>query len=214
MRPLFLSVLFGLLLFALVGCQRTRNLKVTEIGTNRVELFLDESSNNTLNLTSISFTWMSQDPGAPSPARGDVRLDAAGSLTGQQYLVIFEDPNYHGPPIAQNFRSNVPGIMVSDNFFPNYGSDPGVSMHVNGSPSGTAVLFIPTTESINDVVRFGNSAIRPALSGVFHENGALNGIKPQGGQSISRRFSSGTPVDNDSESDWSLQTESIGVANP
>jgi hypothetical protein len=213
MKPLFHSVLFGLLLFTMVGCQRTRNLKVTEIGTNRVELFLDESSNNTLNLTSISFTWTSQEPGAASPVRGDVSLDPVGALNGQQYLVIFEDANYHGPPMAENFRPNTPGIKVRDGFFPGYGNDPGVAMNVNGSHTGTAVLFVPTTESINDLVRFGPSP-RPTLPGTFSEDGSLNSVKPQGGQSISRRFSGGTPVETDSAHDWSLQPESIGLANP
>ncbi len=216
MKPLFPFVLFGLLLFTLVGCQRTRNLKVTEIGPNRVELFLDESSNNTLNLTSISFTWTSRDPGpTSSPVRADVSLDPARSLQGQQCLVIFEDPTYHGPPVAENFRPNTPGIKVSDSFFPNYGNDPGVSMQVKGSHTGTAVLFIPTTESINDVVSFGLLSHRPPLpGGVFSHDGSLSGVKPQGGQSVSRRFSGGAPVDTGNESDWSLQPESIGQANP
>jgi hypothetical protein len=217
MKPLVYPLLLGLLLFTLAGCQKPRNLKLTEIGTNRVEIFLDEPGDHSLNLASVNFTWISQDsPGAsprPAPTRGDVSLGLVGSLQGQQYLVIFEDPSYQGPPVAQDFRTGTPGIKVRDSFFPGYGNDPGVSMNVNGSRSGTAVLFIPTTETVSDTLGFGDFR-RPALAGTFRDGSALDGVKPQGGRSISRRFSSGAPVDTDSGIDWSLQPESIGIANP
>jgi hypothetical protein len=208
MKPLVFSLLLGL---ALAGCQKNRNLKLTEIGPNRVELFLDEPGDRHLNLTSINFAWISQ-VRAPSD-RGDVSLGLVGSLQGQQFLVIFEDPNYMGPPVAQDFRPNTPGIKVRDNFFPNYGDDPGVSMHVKGTHGGTSVLFVPTRETVGDLVSFGPRP-RPTLAGTFNENGTLDRVKPQGSDSVSRRFSAGSPVDTDSEADWLLQTESIGIANP
>ena len=218
MKPLVSSLLLGLLVFTLAGCQKSRSLKITEIGANRVELFLDEPSDHSLNLHSIDFVWASQESApagspTPTPVRATVSLGLAGSIQGQQYLVIFEDSNYTGPPVAQEFFRGKPGIKVRDSFFPGYGNDPGISMQVNGTHSGTAVLFVPTTETVNDVVRFGPRP-RPELAGTFVEGGSLDRVKPQGGRSVSRRFSSGSPVDTDNETDWSLQPESIGVANP
>ena len=51
-------------------------------------------------------------------------LGVAGTIQGQQFLVIFEDPNYMGPPVAHNFVGSILGIKVRDNFFSGYGSNP------------------------------------------------------------------------------------------
>jgi hypothetical protein len=198
----------------LLGCDVDRKLKITEVAPNRVELFLDEPFNNQLPLTSMALEWVWQEPGA-QPASGALNFGSAGAgmLQGQQFLVIFEDANYMGDPIAQNFRPTVPGIKVRDGFFPGYGNTRSVSMRMVGERSGTHILFVPRREKVNDVVRFGPSP-RPPLAGAFNENGSLNGVWPNGGQSVSRRFASGAPVDDDSESNWSLTPESIGVPTP
>ena len=195
-----------------MSCSTTRNLRITEVGANRLELFLDEPFGRNLNLTGLNFEWVSQNPNA-QPTRGALRLDAAGSMTGGQFLVIYEDARHAGAPVLENFRPNTPGIKVRDDFFPGYGSNPGVSMRVSGEHVGTSVLFIPTQERVNDVVRFGPTP-RPSLSGAFVEDNSLSGVKPQGSDSISRRFAAGRPVDTDREAEWSLTNQTIGLPNP
>jgi hypothetical protein len=201
--------------FLLAGCTVNYNLKVTEVWTNRVELYLDEPPDKVLNLHNKRLKWVTQEPGA-QPVSGEVNLGLAGSMRGGQFLVIFEDPNYTGAPIAQDFRPSTPGIKVRDNFFPGYGNDTGSSMGVEGEHTGTYILFVPGKLRVKDLVRFGHLP-RPTLVGsfgVFRETDSLATVKPTGGQSVSRSFSASRPVDTDSESDWSLKPESIGVANP
>jgi hypothetical protein len=197
----------------LAGCDVDRKLKITEVAP-RVELFLDEPFNNQLPMTSMALEWVWQEPGA-QPASGALNFGSAGvgPLQGGKFLVIFEDANYMGDPVAQDFRSTVPGIKVRDGFFPGYGNTRSVSMRIVGERSGTHILFVPRREKVNDVVRFGPSP-RPPLVGAFNENGSLNGVWPSGGRSVSRRFAGSAPVDDDSESNWSLTPESIGVPTP
>jgi hypothetical protein len=194
-----------------VACERNRKLKVTEIGANRVEILLDEPFSNQLNLTNMKFRWTAKEPNAQATS-GEVPLDIVGSLSGGTFLVIYEDAGYNGPPVSQPFH-NSPGIKVENGFFPGYGNNPGVSMQVDGTNSGTAVLFVPATDTVNDVVRFGPTP-RPPLAGSFREDGSLTGEKPRGTESVSRQFSANGPVDTDSETDWARKPESIGVPNP
>ena len=138
----------------------------------------------------------------------------AGTIQGQQFLVIFEDPNYMGPPVAHNFFGSIPGIKVRDNFFPGYGSNPSVSMGVDGEHYLTYIIFVPMyRDQVKDVVRFCRRP-RPPLFSAFNEDGSLDNVKPQGSQSISRKFTGSTPVDTDGEQDWSSSVQSPGVPTP
>lgn len=205
MKPIQLCLLLLTVSLAFSGCGIHRKLEVTEVMPNEVELFLDEPSNNQLDLTNMKFQWISTAPTMPTPTTttGEVDLGLVGPLRGGKFLMIFEDPNYTGDPVAQSFPGNTAGIKVKNGFFPGYGSDPSVSMGINGSHYRTYIIFVPVyQDKVNDVVRFGPSP-RPSLSGTFNEDNTLAGVKPQGNQSVSRTFSGSTPTDTDSESDWS-----------
>ncbi|MEO7166983.1 MAG: hypothetical protein ABI016_08090 [Chthoniobacterales bacterium] len=195
----------------LVGCATNRNLKVTEVTPNQVELLLDES--NPLILAGTKLKWISQDRQA-QPVSGELDLGVAGTLRGGQFLVIFEDPIYSGYPVAQTVGTSTPGIKVRNDFFPSYGPTPSVSMSVQGNHYRSYVLFIPAAQDlVNDVVRFGPRP-RPPTSGGFLENGSLDAVKPVGRDSVSRKFIGRDAVDTDNESDWSSRPASLGVPTP
>jgi hypothetical protein len=77
-----------------------------------------------LYLTNMKLKWISKDSTATQPTSGEVDLGLAGTLQGGQFLVIFEDANYTGNPVAQNFNGPIPGIKVKNGFFPDYGPVP------------------------------------------------------------------------------------------
>lgn len=192
----------------LQGCGVHRKLKITEVEPNRVEILLAEPSSNSLALTRMKLKWISNDPMAPEERRlttGELNLALAGSLRGGQFLVIFEDPEYHDLPVAVNFHGSIAGIKVKDGFFSGYGRTPSVSMSVEGEHDRSYIK-----DKVSDVVRFGPRP-RPNLSGTFNEDGSLDHVRPLGNRSISRAFSGHTPLDTDSESDWSLKDASSGV---
>jgi hypothetical protein len=196
----------------LLGCGVNRKLKITEVQPNQIEIFLDEPASNRLDLTNMKFKWISQDPTA-QPASAEVDLGLVGTLDGGKFLMIFEDRNYTGAPVAQNFPGPTAGIKVKNGFFPGYGHNPSVSMGVDGKHYRTYIIFVPVyQDEVNDVVRFGPRP-RPALFGTFYEDGSLDGVKPVGSQSVSRTFSGSTPVDTDSESDWSSKQATPAAPN-
>jgi hypothetical protein len=212
MRPIHCPVVVVFVSLLLPACGVDRKLKITEVAPNTIELYLDEPSGNQLDLTNMKFKWVSQDPMA-QPKSGEVDLGLAGTLQGGTFLMIFEGSNYSGPPVAQNFHNQIPGIKVKDNFFPGYGQNPSVSMSVDGKHYRTYIVFVPIyRDTVNDVVRFGPRP-RPNLFGVFNEDGSLDGLRPVGTQSIGRAFSNGIPVDTDSEADWSRMTNSPAAGN-
>ena len=78
----------------------------------------------------------------------------------------------------------------------------------------TYIIFVPVyRDQVKDVVRFCRRP-RPALFSAFNEDGSLDNVKPQGSQSISRKFTGSTPVDTDGEQDWSSSVQSPGVPTP
>ena len=145
------------------GCGVHRNLKITEVLPNQVELYLDEPASNRLDLTNMKLKWTLTDPTAtPSVTTGELDLGIAGSLQGGQFLVIFENPNYSDVPVAQAFHGPIAGIKVKDGFFPPYGGNPSAAMTVDGSHYRSFVVFVPVyQDKVNDVVTFGPS---PRLS--------------------------------------------------
>ena len=208
-KPILFCFAIVTVSLSLAGCGVNRKLKVTEVQPNQVEIFLDEPANNQLDLTNMKFKWISQDPPpAAQLTSGEVDLGVAGTLGGGKFLMIFEDSNYTGDPVAQTFPGQTAGIKVKNGFFPGYGQNPSVSMGVDGKHYRTYIIFVPVyQDEVNDVVRFGPTP-RPDLFGTFNEDRSLSGVKPQGTQSVSRTFSGSTPVDTDSESDWSSKVNS------
>jgi hypothetical protein len=142
-----------------------------------------------------------------------VDLVLAGTLQGGKFLMIYEDPNYMGAPVASSFPGPTAGIKVKNGFFPGYGQNPSVSMSVDGKHFRTYIIFVPLYEDqVNDVVRFGPTP-RPSLFGTFHEDSSLSMVKPVGNDSVSRTFSGNVPVDTDNESDWSRKQATPAAPN-
>ncbi len=130
MTPVYLYLAPAIVSLLLMGCQRTAALKVTEVGPNYVEILLDQP--DAFNLTNMKLQWIYREGNAQSVA-GEVDLGVAGTLQGRQYLVIWEEPLYADPPVAQDYRAPfIRGIKVADGLFPPYGNDPSVSMVVRG----------------------------------------------------------------------------------
>ena len=125
---LILSLCLVIVSLLLLGCTKNRNLKITEVAEDRVEIFLDEAGNQQLALGGIKLKWVTNDGNGPAVA-GEVDLNRLPeALRGQQFLVIFEDPNHMGPPVAHAVPGPRPGIKVAAGIFPDYGSTISVSM--------------------------------------------------------------------------------------
>ena len=187
-----------------LGCGVNRKLKITEVQPNQIELYLDEPSDNRLDLRNMKLKW------ATAQSTGEINLGLAGEIRGGQYFMVYEHGSHSGPPAAQNFQTNIPGIVVQGGTFPGYSNEPGVSMGVTGKHYRTFGLI---QDKVSDAVTFGTPP-RPVAYGSFTEDRTLDDDKPSGGTSISRRYSGSAPVDTDHESDWSSQPQSPGVANP
>jgi hypothetical protein len=193
-------------ILCVVGCGVNRKLKLTEVQPNAIEVYLDEPSSHRLDLTNLKLTWAAKDAATP-PTRGEINLGVGGTLDGGRFLIIWEDTNYIGAPVRQNFQPSVAGIKVPSGSFPPYGNTPGVSVRVAGKHYRSLFLV---RDQVSDVVRFGPMP-RPDRFGAFTEDGSLAAEKPSGNRSISRDFSAGAPVDTDSESDWSVRFASPGA---
>jgi hypothetical protein len=195
-------------LAALAGCVRHWNLKLTEVGKREVEMVMVEDPSKSLALDGAVLSW------TVHGGNGDrVDLGALGRrLAGGEFLVVWEDSGYQGPPVAQDFSGGqqgaVPGIKVRGGFF-GIDAAPG-EVRIAGDRLQVAVL---TTHDVDDVVRFGAPvADRPATGGSFTPDGSL--ANPTGSLSLQRRWGASAPQDSNQESDWVRQLESWGVRTP
>src|SRR5688572_14404791 len=118
--PIALCVALVLLAPLALGCGVNRKLKITEVQPNQIELYLDEPSNNRLDLRSMKLKWTTTEP-----TSGEINLGIAGEIRGGQYLMIYEFGSHSGPPAKRDFQTNIPGIAVQGGTFPGYSSDPG-----------------------------------------------------------------------------------------
>jgi hypothetical protein len=205
-----MRILFALAVVALAspGCVRHWNLKLTEVGKRRVEMFMAEDPAKSLALDGAVLSWTGHG------GHGDrVDLGALGRrLAGGEFLIVWEESGYPGPPVAQDFvggLQTVPGIKVREGFFAMVDAVPGEIL-VAGDRLQVAVL---TTHKVNDVVRFGIPvADRPATGGTFRSDGSLP--NPTGSASPQRRWGASGPQDQDEETDWIWGVSSWGVRTP
>ena len=194
---------------ALGGCGVNRKLKITEVQPNQIELYLDEPTGNRLDLTNMKLKWATNKMNA-NPASGEINLGIAGAIRGGQFFMIYEYSGHTGAPIARNFQANIPGIALEPGYFPGYSDEPGISIGVTGRHRRSVFLI---EDKVSDGVTFG-APPRPAAYSSFTETHSLDMEKPSGSTSINRAFNGSTPVDTNSESDWSAGPQSPGVANP
>jgi hypothetical protein len=203
-----LGALLSLMFFTALsaGCTVHRDLRLTEIGKNKVELYLDEPTGNSLTLVDHRLIVNTSDN-----LSNQLDLSILGrSLTGGEFLIVWEDANHSGPPVAANFPGGqtgaVTGIKVAPLFFHDMGDKDAAEVRLRGNHSRGAV-----TDKTDDCVRFGISAQRPRTGGAFTENGSLG--QPRGSFPLQRLWDPSTdrPIDTDREEDWVGRISSWGV---
>ncbi len=213
----------ALILVALGGCAGTeqRKLLVSEVGTNALELYLNEPATNQLTLGSGYKLSFSSETGTSSYIDLSV---FGGNMGGGTFLVIWEDGSYQGAPVAEPYSrgqtGRVPGIKVAHALFTGFRTLPS-EVRLNGTHnrvSGLLAIFpLFKTDTIDDVVRFGlPEADRPESGGTFvpaSGNDLLS--NPTGSLHLQRRWGGAAgPVDTDHETDWINMGQSWGVATP
>jgi hypothetical protein len=218
-RALFLPAFLGLLVLV-PGCAgtQTRGLKISEVGRRSVELYLDEPTTNAMNVGGSYKLSFRTGQGTTHA----VLLEALNApVTGGQFLMVWAQSGYQGPPVAEAFPSGqqgaVPGIKVPAGFFDDIDSQP-CEVRLSGERnrvSGLLAIFpLFTKDVLDDVVRFGSPVgDRPESGGTFVSNGSLT--NPSGSTSHQRLWSSGAPLDTNGEADWlSAVLTSWGVPTP
>ena len=204
----------------LAGCDgtQTRNLLLTEVGKNRVELYLDEPTNRSITLGSGYRLAVSTATGTANT----VDLGTFGrAMPGGSFFMVWEEAGYAGPPVAEDFSGGqqgaVPGIKVEDGFMSGFDVAPSEARLLGRrNVFSRLIVIIPffRTDVIDDIVRFGApEADRPASGGTFQSNGSLG--NPSGSVHLQRSWAgSGAPQDNDDEADWILFGQSWGAPTP
>jgi hypothetical protein len=200
----------------LSACTVNRELLITEVGLKAVELHLAEPANNVLGLGDVFLEYKN--------SNGDTgRVELSGQMPGGGYLIVFEDANHMGNPVAASYSNfsgrSVPGLMVRNGFFGNMQLGQSLSFRVSGRHFRLVALF-PVWDRVDDVVLFGPQP-RPAIGGVFLEDGSLANDFPRPPASnqspqdtVSRGFPNGTAQDANAERDWRTRPDSFGRATP
>lgn len=201
------------------GCSGTeqRKLIITEVSSNRVEIYFDEATNRAITLGNGYGLQISTSTGTSNT----VGLGAlGGTMQGGSFLIVWEDGGHMGPPIAAPFSGGqlgaVPGIKVESGFMGDIRTAPG-EIRLKGSRnrvSGLLAIFpLFTKDVVDDVVRFGlPAADRPATGGVFTASSTLG--NPSGSVHLQRSWGASAPIDTNSEADWVLLGQSWGVRTP
>jgi hypothetical protein len=218
-------VAVSLAVLSLCACTQNRRLWISEVGAQRLELYLDEPNGNALALPGQTLDWVALDPsGMNAPQSGSV--DLAGSIPGGGFLVLFEDPSVAPggatPATVDDFfhRSRA-GLAVAPNALGP--TDPMLSyaFRVHGHEFRYIFPFFYTYDDTDDTVRFGPPG-RPNIGGAFSEDGSLQPVTrtPTVGQTKGRTIRRKTtringvetPADRDREADWKPADESWGSA--
>lgn len=192
---------FAVLIGPLSGCSVHRDLRLTEVGKRAVELYLDEPADNRLTLVDHRLIVHTSDGGS-----AEIDLGALGrSLAGGEFLIVWEESGYNGTPVAEDYQGGVsgavPGIKVANNFFLDMGDAAAAEVRLAGRHERGWI-----TDRVDDCIRFGDPAQRPRTGGSLDEN-ASPPLNPPGGSATLKRWwgaSTGAPVDNDQETDWTL----------
>jgi len=219
-------VAVSLAVLALCACTQDRKLRISEVGAERLELYLDEPNTNVLRLGGQTLEWAAVDPnGVVAPASG--RIDLAGELPGGGFIVLFEDPTGpSGGAVPANvddfFHRSRPGLAVAP---ASLGAvDPALdyAFRIHGHEFRYVFPFFYTYDDTDDTVRFGPAQHRPNIGGAFSEDGTLQPVNrtPTMGQTKGRTIRRkttqingvDTPVDRDREADWQTDDESWGSA--
>ena len=214
-------VALSLVVAALCACTQQRKLWISEVGAQRLEVYLDEPTTNTLALAGQTLEWTALDPNGATVS-GSIRL--SGQLAGGGLLVLFEDPT--GPPggstpgfVDDFFHRSRAGLAVAPAALGPIDPALAYSFRVHGHKFRYVFPFFYTYDDTDDVVRFGPSP-RPNNGGTFSEDNSLQPVDrtPTMGQTKGRtirrktnpNLQPDTPVDRDREADWQTDDESWG----
>ncbi len=204
MRTVLLIISLGVI----TACTKNWPLQITEVGKYEVELRLDRPSSEALSLRGMTLTWEGQ-----NGVVGTVDLGLfPGTLVGGNFMIVWEDAGHSGAPEAARYSGGrngyVDGIKVPAGFFNSIDTGAGM-VSVSGSRTNALVV----THRVSDLVRFGSPTTnRPAGRGSFADTGVLG--PPTGSAGPQRRWNSGSPVDTNSEDDWTYGVNSWGVETP
>jgi hypothetical protein len=200
------------------GCNRNRRLLMTEWFPEVVELYLDEPAGNTLNLAGFSIDVNAKVDLNPNVAEPDYSnaADLVGTISGGQYLVIFEEFGYTGPPVTATYTDpvsarQIPGIKVKEGFFGWNLGGTSTSLRISGAsrgPGGIAGLFY-VRQRVDDVLKIGGRP-RPAIGGTFTEDTPSPVPLPLAPQTMGRKWGPNGPLDNNLESDWRAGLSTFG----
>lgn len=208
LRRFGIGFLLPILLLATLsaGCAVHRTLRLTEVGKNKVELYLDEPAANRLALREHRLIVSASDN-----TQSVLDFSVLGrDLAGGEFLIVWEDAGHTGPAAAQPYPSGqagvVPGIVVPTSFFGGLGDKEAAEIRIEGKHSRGIV-----TDLTDDCVRFGASAVRPRTGGTFIEDDSLP--MPRGSVPLQRWWDTTTarPIDTDREADWTARVGSWGV---
>jgi len=218
-------VALSLAVLALCACTQNRKLWISEVGAQRLELYLDEPNGNALALGGQTLDWVAVDPmGVNAPQSGSI--DLSGSIPGGGFVVLFEDPS--GPAVGSTpatvndfLNRPVPGLAVAPSALGPTDPALGYAFRVHGHEFRYVFPFFYTYDDTDDTVRFGPPG-RPNIGGTFTEDGSLQPVnrtptvRQTKGRTIRRKTTSPNgvdiPVDRDREADWQTDDESWGTA--
>ena len=205
------------LVCVMYGCNNRRELYISEVALDAVELYLDEPRGNAASLVDSALVFEN--------SKGESgTVDLAGSIAGDGHFIIYEDPNLDpaDPPTLGTYQATVgsiPGMRVHEGFFGSaLNAGDAMTVRVHGRHGRSFILDI-----VDDVVSFGRIRQRPDLGGSWFETGELSDNFPDATRSISRRWIwvdddndpntpsvSMGPVENNSEDDWEERGLSLG----
>jgi hypothetical protein len=207
---------------ALAACTQSRGLKISEIGAGRVELYLNEPNTNALDLGGQTLDWQAVDPSGTNLSHSG-SIDLGGSLDGEQFFVVFEQPGHTGVPTTEfynNFNNqSVKGLEVAPTTLGPVDPALAYAFRVHGRQLRYIFPIFYTYDETDDTVRFGPRG-RPNIGGTFTEDYSLDPvIRTQAvgltkGRTIRRKTTQigtlDTPADRDLEADWQTDDESYG----
>jgi hypothetical protein len=196
------------LTFGVSASLTPRRLLITEWRPETVEIYLDEIPGRTLDLADYAIAVKAKvdlirDVDEPDY---EARANLVGNISGGEFLILFEEFGYSGPPITGTFTdprtgSPVPGIKLPENFFGWNRGGASTALRLSGQGRDGVV---------DDLMLIGDRP-RPSLGGSFIEDtsSAMRLPLPPGPggsqtRTLSRKWNSQHPVDNDKESDWRI----------
>ncbi len=193
------------------------NLLINEWFPDRVELYLDEPTSFSVDLSGMWLeVWARR---GSTNGIYKVVVPLIGTMRGGEFLVIWEAYGYNGGAVREDYidpgtGAQYPGIKVKFNLFGWYLGGMSTSLRIMGRSGGDPRIRY----TIDDVLKVGTiprpDTPRPDIAGGEFIDAASPLPLPHSSESLSRKWEgSGTPIDTDSENDWRVRPKSFGRRN-